>query len=139
MTSVAQRNDESHTDGRPASQSARAAPGGELGISLVLRWNLVPESLPPDPDGEWFSPTVWLALSDGRVAPGECLHKKSTAKYDDPVHDWFIEKDGKSCQLGRGVDVLAWMPFAVPDHPLVLCRESGGLAMTHLADGDLVA
>lgn len=95
----------------------RSASNGELGISLALLWNLVPESLPPDPDGGWFSPTVWLALSDGRVMPGRCLHKKETSECEAPVRDWFIEEDGKSCQIDKVVDVLAWMPFAVPNHP----------------------
>ncbi len=89
-----------------------------LDISLLLHWNNVPESLPPDPSGGWFSPIVWLALSDGRVLPGQCLHNIETEKHDSPVHDWFVElADGNSHQLDKGVAVIAWMPFAVPNHP----------------------
>lgn len=84
--------------------------------TFFLRWYPVPQTLPPDPDGGWFSPYVWLALSDGTVRRGQCLHKKADAEYADPVHDWFLDDE----QIGDGVHVLAWMPFAVPDHPLAL-------------------
>lgn len=90
-----------------------------VGISLALLWEPVPKTLPPDPEGGWFSPMVWLALSDGRVVPGQCLHKSDYEQYDSPVHDWFIEKDGNSCSLGDEAQVIAWMPFAGPDHPSV--------------------
>lgn len=90
-----------------------------LGISLALLWQPVPETLPPDPTGGWFSPTVWLALLDGRVIPGQCLHKSADAKFDAPVHAWFCEKDGLSMQLDDDEVVVAWMPFAVPDHPRI--------------------
>lgn len=88
-----------------------------LGISLALLWRPVPETLPPDPNGGWFSPTVWLAISDGRVLAGQCLHK-----YDAPIHDWFAidPADDNSKALncfGDELSVIAWMPFAVPDHP----------------------
>lgn len=79
---------------------------------LQLEWSPVPQTLPPDPHGGWFSPKVWLALSDGTVSPGECLHAKKGSDF--LVHSWFannqqIEEDK--------VQVVAWMPFAVPDHP----------------------
>lgn len=94
-----------------------ANPLTKVSISLVLFWRMVPETLPPDPIGGWFSPTVWLALQDGRVIPGQCLHKNADVQFDAPVHSWFGEKDGKSVQLGDDEIVIAWMPFAVPDHP----------------------
>ncbi len=84
--------------------------------SLSLQWNPVPQTLPPDPDGGWFSPTVWLALSDGRVVQGRCLHKSPNATYDAPVHAWFEDHR----QLPDSIKVVAWMPFAVPDFPAAL-------------------
>lgn len=81
--------------------------------SLPLEWQPVPQSLPPDPDGNWFSPEVWLALSDGRVVEGKCLHRCKGATYDAPVHAWF---DGQR-QLPKSIEVIAWMPFATPDFP----------------------
>ena len=85
--------------------------------TLRLNWNPVPETLPPGAETHWFSPTVWLALSDGRVAPGQCLHRVKGATYNAPVHSWFIEDGGRSVMLSDGITVIAWMPFAVPDHP----------------------
>ena len=84
--------------------------------SLPLEWLPVPQSLPPDPDGNWFSPEVWLALSDGRVVRGQCLHRCKDATYDSPVHAWF---EGQR-QLPESIEVLAWMPFATPDFPVNL-------------------
>lgn len=81
--------------------------------SLPLEWHPVPQSLPPDPEGGWFSPDVWLALSDGRVVQGNCLHRSEDATYDAPVHAWF---EGR-CQLPESIKVIAWMPFATPDFP----------------------
>lgn len=81
--------------------------------SLPLQWQAVPQSLPPDPDGNWFSPEVWLALSDGRVVRGMCLHRAKGATYAAPVHAWF---EG-SRQIDDDIEVIAWMPFAVPDFP----------------------
>jgi len=81
--------------------------------TIALPWQSVPQSLPPDPHCGGFSPDVWLALSDGTVHSGQCLHKKPDANYDAPVHDWFIENR----QLDVGLKVIAWMPFAKPDFP----------------------
>jgi hypothetical protein len=108
--------DETEGTGAPSALSAG------LGISLALLWRPVPETLPPDPDGEWFSPMVWLALSDGRVLTGQALHKNADAKYAEPVHDWFAvdPQDGGSKSLscfGNGLSVIAWAPLAVPCHP----------------------
>lgn len=91
-------------------------PGQVAQQTFQLRWYPVPQTLPPDPDGGWFSPYVWLALSDGTVRRGQCLHKKRDALHSDPVHDWFVDDE----QLDHALHVLAWMPFAVPDHPLAL-------------------
>lgn len=104
--------------GNPSSSNA-------VGISLALLWQPVPESLPPNPDGGWFSPMVWLALSDGRVLVGQALHKGSNAEYDAPVHDWFVIDlaDGKNKSLnclGDDLSVIAWMPLATPDHPSIV-------------------
>lgn len=95
---------------------AASAPA-DVGISLALLWRPVPETLPPDPTGGWFSPTVWIALRDGRVIPGQCLHKNAEVQFDAPVRAWFREDNGRSVQLGDDEVVIAWMPFAVPDHP----------------------
>lgn len=101
---------------------AASASTDALGISLALLWQPVPETLPPDPHGGWFSPLVWLALSDGRVLTGQALHKSADAEYDAPVHDWCAidPEDGSSNMLscfGDDLSVVAWMPLAVPDHP----------------------
>lgn len=89
--------------------------------SALLQWQSVPESLPPDPDGPgWWSPDVWLALSDGTVERGKCLHKSPRATYAAPVHDWFLDNVQLCAARAKGVRVIAWMPFAKPDHPLVL-------------------
>lgn len=100
---------------------AASASTDVLGISLALLWRPVPETLPPDPHGGWFSPMVWLALSDGRVLMGQCLHKKDDAEYDAPVHDWFaVNPENGTLQaincFGEDLYVIAWMPLAVPDH-----------------------
>jgi hypothetical protein len=84
--------------------------------TLALHWQPVPKTLPPNPDGHRFSPDVWLALSDGTVKRGNCLHRDADATYPDPVHSWFV--DGS--QLDERLSVVAWMPLAVPDHPLAL-------------------
>lgn len=106
----------------PNKSNTRVAVKGAA--TLPLRWNRVPDSLPPDPEGGWFSPVVWLALSDGTVEMGTCLHKRPDAKHDAPVHDWFIENKAIEClKHERGnpaLHVVAWMPFAKPDHPNVL-------------------
>jgi hypothetical protein len=86
------------------------------GPSLLLQWRPVPASLPPDPEANWFSPEVWLALTDGRVVRGMCLHRVKNAQYDAPVHGWFEGNEA----LDDGVGVLAWMPFATPDFPVAL-------------------
>lgn len=93
--------------------------------SLPLQWQPVPQSLPPDPDGNWFSPMVWLALSDGRVVQGQCLHRCKDAQYDAPVHAWF---EGQR-QLPDSIKVVAWMPFATPDFPTVFLTQPEQAAM----------
>jgi hypothetical protein len=81
--------------------------------SKVLHWQPFPQTLPPDPHGGWFSPYVWLAFSDGAVERGQCLHKQANAAYSDPVHSWYVDNE----QVGDDRNVVAWMLFAVPDHP----------------------
>ena len=102
---------------RPASIETLPTHGGEA-------WQPVPETLPPDPEGGWYSPIVWLALSDGRVLPGQALHNTSWVK--PPVRDWFVivrdhvQEPGRVRvinYLGAGVTVVAWKPIATPDHP----------------------
>lgn len=79
-------------------------------------WNKIPETLPPG-DASRFSPIVWLALDDGRVVPGQCLHKKATATYKASVHSWFIEPtDGQRSQQYIG-EPLAWMLIVPPLYP----------------------
>lgn len=90
--------------------------------TLALRWLPVPETLPPDPCGGWFSPEVWLALSNGTVRRGKCLHKSAGETFPEPVHSWFVN-DG---MLHETIQVVAWMPFAVPDHPSVLPAPVNG-------------
>jgi hypothetical protein len=98
--------------------------------SLPLQWHPITESLPPDPDGPgWWSPDVWLALSDGTVESGKCLHKSPQATYKAPVHDWFIGDTQLCAARPRGVKVVAWMPFAVPDFPSVLLTQPEQEAM----------
>lgn len=89
-------------------------------VTLRLEWYPVPKTLPPDPVGGWFSPIVWLALSNGEVKPGSCLHRIAGAKYKGPVHSWFTEEEDGSTQLTGKVKVVAWMPFATPDHPFMV-------------------
>lgn len=90
---------------------------------LYLKWNPVPQSLPPGAETHWFSPQVWLALSDGSVHPGQCLHASKGSEYDGP-HDWFIDTKEGSVSIGcNGAKVVAWMPFAVPDHPSTIGYE----------------
>jgi len=88
-------------------------------------WQPVPETLPPDPEGGWYSPIVWLALSDGRVLPGQALHR-ATTDVGPLVRDWFfVLRDPGPIPgrvkvvdyLGSGVTVVAWKPIATPDHP----------------------
>lgn len=88
--------------------------------TVRLDWQPVPETLPPDAEGNWFSPQVWLALSDGRVVQGKCLHRCRNATYAEAVHDWFIGEDNAS--VDDDVSVVAWMPFAVPGHPGTMKR-----------------
>ena len=89
--------------------------------SAALKWNRVPQSIPPGKEDGFFSPEVWLALSDGSVYMGKCLHKSPGHTYDGPVHSWFAQKDGQSmhldCDAFNGAHVVAWMPPATPDHP----------------------
>lgn len=79
----------------------------------VLQWQPVPQTLPPDPLGGWFSPYVWLAFEDGTVERGKCLHKPANAAYSDPVQSWYVDDQ----QVDDDRNVVAWMLFAVPDHP----------------------
>lgn len=78
---------------------------------LPLLWRPVPETLPPFTDGLW-SDGIWLALSDGRVARGQAMAKSPESAHPNPVHAWFIDDE----QLEEA-EIVAWMPFAVPDHP----------------------
>lgn len=94
--------------------------------TLPLNWNPVPETLPPNPDN-FFSPRVWLALSDGRVSVGCCLHHEAGVISKRPVHAWFV--DDEELDEDGGVTVVAWMPFAVPDHPQrVLVRSAAEIS-----------
>lgn len=77
-----------------------------------LRWHTLPDTLPPKrKDSNLWSQRVWLALPDGRVVAGDCLFAYPDATHSHAVHTWF----GDRCQLDA--DPIAWMPFAVPDHP----------------------
>ncbi len=78
---------------------------------LPLLWRPVPKTLPPFTDGLW-SDDIWLALSDGRVARGQAMAKSPESAHPNPVHAWFIDDE----QLEEA-EIVAWMPFAVPDHP----------------------
>lgn len=78
---------------------------------LPLLWRPVPETLPPFTDGLW-SDDIWLALSDGRVARGQAMAKSPESTHPDLVHAWFADDE----QVEEA-EVVAWMPFAVPDHP----------------------
>lgn len=105
--------------------------------TLYLPWNYISESIPPGAETHWFSPKVWLALSDGRVMPGQCLHKMKNAIYDGPVHSWFIfqEDGGPGLQLSEGIDVIAWIPFAKPYHPGI-ALENIDAAISKIGGGE---
>lgn len=82
---------------------------------LPLKWNIVPESLPPRVNQDW-SDRIWVALSNGKVAIGKCLHHEEGAVAKTPVHSWFTD-DSYIDPDEDDFYVVAWMPFAVPDHP----------------------
>lgn len=81
-----------------------------------------PETLPPGASAHWFSPDVWLALSDGQVVMGCCLHRTADATHDELVHDWFANhpEHGSSsldCDYWNGTEVVAWSTIESPKHP----------------------
>ena len=78
-------------------------------------WHTLPDTLPPKRKGsDRWSQRVWLALPDGSVVAGDCLFACLDATHGHAVHAWF----GDRRQLDA--DPIAWMPFAVPDHPRCL-------------------
>ena len=97
----------------------RLMPKRDVGQSAAkvyaLLWHSVPETLPPKlADNDQWSERVWLALPDGRVVTGDCHFAGPHATHGEPVHAWF----GDRSQLAESP--VAWMPFAVPDHPRAL-------------------
>jgi len=40
------------------------------------KWIDVRKRLPPGEETGWFSPRVWVALKDGTVGQGECMHRQ---------------------------------------------------------------
>ncbi len=77
-----------------------------------IRWHKLPDTLPPKrEDSDRWSQRVWLALPDGSVVEGDCLFAYPDATHGHAVHTWFVDR----CQLDA--DPIAWIPFAVPDHP----------------------
>lgn len=101
----------------------RLVPKRDIGPSAAkvyaLRWHTLPDTLPPKrEDNDRWSQRVWLALPDGRVVSGDCHFAGPDATHGHAVHAWF----GDRCQLDA--DPIAWMPFAVPDHPMALPAPS---------------
>lgn len=101
----------------------RLVPKRDVGTSATqvyaLRWHTLPDTLPPKrEDTDRWSQRVWLALPDGRVVAGDCHFAGTDATHGHAVHAWF----GGRCQLDA--DPIAWMPFAVPDHPMALPAPS---------------
>lgn len=97
----------------------RLVPKRDVGPSAAkvyaLRWHSLPETLPPQrADDDRWSQRVWLALPDGRVVDGEAHFAGPESTHGFAVHAWFADR----CMLD--VDPVAWMPFAVPDHPRAL-------------------
>lgn len=81
-----------------------------------------PETLPPGAERHWLSPDVWLALSDGQVVRGHCLHRQASATHPELVHTWFAihPEHGSSslgCDFWNGATVVAWALFDAPAHP----------------------
>lgn len=96
---------------------------------LPLLWRPVPETLPPFTDGLW-SDDIWLALSDGRVARGQVMAKSTESAHPNPVHAWFADDE----QVEEA-DVVAWMPFASPDHPrLTITTTQQAVPTDHLCE-----
>lgn len=84
-----------------------------------LHWFTPEEQLPEDLGGGYFSPDIWLALSDGRVVVGQCLHKNKESTTTALVHSWFYKyEDGSTHQLEKSVDVLWWAAFTTPTFPV---------------------
>lgn len=107
------------TGGQVERGVRRLVPKREVGPSAAkvyaLRWHNVPETLPPKrADNDRWSERVWLALADGSVVSGDCHFAGPDATHGEPVHAWFAERSMLE------VAVIAWMPFAVPDHPRAL-------------------
>jgi hypothetical protein len=99
----------------------------EAVTSYALRWTAPSEALPPRPPSDLdssSSDTVWLALSDGRVVRGSCTYRPRNATYAVPVHAWWENNR----MVPEGVEVMAWMPFAVPDHPFCFPSPEHGAA-----------
>ena len=88
-----------------------------------LSWRSVEDELP---EGDFYSPKIFVCLSNGMVFMGCCLHKSKDATYSAKVHDWFLEMDEKSCSLSvvrnnldlsKGVYVKHWKPITLPQPP----------------------
>ena len=79
-----------------------------------MKWNNIPDTMPPGDAGR-FSPRVWLALPDGKVMPGTCLH--SVAGEPAAHASWHLEPmDGQPCHQTKMVPV-AWAVIVSPAHP----------------------
>lgn len=90
-------------------------------ILTDIRWVKITERLPPkeSPKAFW-SQTVWLALSNGKVERG-CFHYRAKkATYSAPVHAWFID----NFMLEDGLEVIAWLHYGRPDFPTDLLGSS---------------
>lgn len=80
--------------------------------TIEAEWIDPKVQLPPGEETGWFSPNIWLALRDGSVVQGCCLHKSKCATYPEPgPHSWFAE----NTQIDPAM-VVAWMPFIVPTY-----------------------
>jgi len=89
------------------------------------KWQPVLGCPPADSEDGRYSPLVWLALSDGRVLPGQALYDIS--KVGPAVRDWFVvvresERVKVTNYLGTNVTVVAYMPITTPTHPVVTTK-----------------
>lgn len=99
---------------KPATPARDASP----------EWIPVSESLPPASIGSLFSDDtlsdmVWLALSNGQVIQGYCLHCDPGATKGGPAHTWRVGNR----QIDGEITVEAWMPIVAPNHPRAMTRS----------------
>jgi len=86
---------------------------------LPLNWYGVDERAPPVAKGTPTSPALYLAMEDGSVHQGSCLHKPDKATYKALVHGWFyIDKDCKKWAVSNKNKVLMWTLIPTVPHPI---------------------